>query len=180
MKRKFTTLISVFLSNFLLAETTKLSPEEITTKRVADNVLQHTSFEIVNKRTGEKWASTQGLAYSPDVQMESPYNEWEYWYGVLNIGMMQLGSAVNDKKYIDYSLHNFDFIFSNLSYFREQFEKEYDNASLFAFYRLSELDDCCAMGAALADVNQLTNKKEYSQYLTNAANYISNKQMRVN
>src|ERR1700712_4913564 len=88
-----------------------INSEELV-RRVADHVIEHTSFKFVNSKTGEKYDSTKGLASGGNIKAESTYNKWAYVNGVLTIGMMQTADVLNDKKYADYSLRNADFIFN--------------------------------------------------------------------
>ena len=44
-------------------------------RKVADNVIQNTSFKFINTTTKEKYDSTKGLASSPDVKSDSKYNK---------------------------------------------------------------------------------------------------------
>ena len=152
------------------------SPAADAIRTVADNVLKNTSFKFINKQTGETYETTQGLPYSTSVKTESPYNTWEYWNGVLSIGMIQLGQVMNEPKYIDYAKHNYNFIFSNLGYFKKQYDEKVKGASFEQFFRLGKLDDCGAMAAGLADVYLLENKKEYRDYLDKVGTYILTQQ----
>jgi len=178
MKKITTFIIGSFITTFVFAQTISPDTEEIT-RRVADYVLRNTSFKFINKETGESWNSTKNIGYSPLVRVKSLYNEWYYVNGVLNIGMVQLGKLLNDKKYADYSLHNFDFIFSNLDYFKKQYDEKVEGSSWDQYFRLSKLDDCGAMAASLTDVYQLAKKKEYFDYLNKAIHYITTKQERL-
>ncbi len=148
-------------------------------RRVANHTIQNTSFQFVNSKTGEKYASTQGLAPTADIKAESTYNKWMYVNGVLTIGMMQTAAVLNDTKYSDYSLHNFDFIFSNLAYFEAQHKAKVPRAEYGAYFGMSNLDACGAMSAGLCDVDALAHKKEYRAYLDKATEYISHKQLRL-
>src|SRR2546423_14780996 len=116
---KYCFISFLFLSFNLLAQT-KPSTEEIV-RRVADNVIANTSFQFVNTATKEKFESTKGKDTSNNVKAESRYNKWAYVNGVLTVGMMEMSKVLNDEKYSDYSLHNFDFIFSNLDYFKKMY-----------------------------------------------------------
>jgi unsaturated rhamnogalacturonyl hydrolase len=147
-------------------------------RRVADNVVQHTSFKFVNSKTGQKYDSTKGLALSADIKAESSYNKWAYVNGVLAIGMMQTAEVLNNKKYSDYSLRNADFIFSSIPYF-EQLYKAKTKPEFNSFFSMSSLDACGAMSAGLCDVDALAHKKEYKEYLERSADYISHKQLRL-
>jgi hypothetical protein len=81
------------------------APEAVM-RRVADHVLGTTSFTVINRDSGERFPSTTGLAYSRSVAVESPYNQWEYWNGVLDLAMVRMGQELHDPRYVDYSRRN--------------------------------------------------------------------------
>ncbi|MGN6180442.1 MAG: hypothetical protein ACTHNW_14745, partial [Mucilaginibacter sp.] len=112
-------LLAITYSGLAFGQT--VNSEEIV-RRVADNIVQNTSCKFVNSKTGEKYDSTNGLPPSGDIKADSKYNKWAYVNGVLTIGMMQTAQVLNDKKYSDYSLHNFNFIFSNILYFQQLYK----------------------------------------------------------
>lgn len=153
---------------------------EAVVRKVADNIIANTSFKFVNTKTNETYESTKGLASSPDIKVASKFNKWMYVNGVLTIGMIQMADVLKDKKYADYSLHNFEFIFNNLSYFETLYKVKNPRTEFGAVFNITNLDACGAMGAGLSDVNALANKPEYKAYLLRAADYISNKQLRLN
>ena len=172
-----------FLSLFLIACSATVfgqgtSTEEVI-RRVADNVIQNTSFKFINTNTKEKYDSTKGLASSPDIKADSKYNKWMYVNGVLTIGMMQTANVLNDKKYSDYSLHNFSFIFDNLGYFETLRKNKAPKVEYNAVFNISNLDACGAMSAGLFDVDALANRKDYKAYLNRSADYILTKQLRL-
>lgn len=150
------------------------------TRTVADNIIRNTSFRFIDKNTGETFSSTKNISYRQTVSVENPGNEWYYMNGVINIGMLKLAELTNDHKYADYSLRSFDFIFSNLDYFKKQYIENVPGSSFLQYFRLNKLDDCGAMSAALADVNIHARKKEYQDYLEKAADFITTKQERLN
>jgi len=148
-------------------------------RKVADNVIQNTSFKFINTTTKEKYDSTKGLASSPDIKADSKYNKWAYVNGVLAIGMMQTADALNDKKYSDYSLRNFAFIFDNLGYFEALHKAKTPKVEYGSVFNITNLDACGAMSAGLFDVNVLAKRKDYEAYLERSAAYILTKQMRL-
>jgi len=148
-------------------------------RKVADNVIQNTSFKFINTNTKEKYDSTQGLALSPDVKADSKYNKWMYVNGVLTIGMVQMADVLGDKKYSDYSQRNFAFIFDNLGYFETLRKAKAPKVEYNAVFNISNLDACGAMSAGLFDVDALANRKDYKAYLGRSADYILNKQLRL-
>lgn len=146
---------------------------------VANNVIENTSFKIINTSTGEMYESAAGLPLAESFRMESAYNDWHYWNGVLALGMIELGKVTGDEKYAAYARKNFSFIFENLAYFEKQYEQKFRKTSLNLFFRMSKLDDCGAMAAALCEVYQLSKKPEYLEYLKKAAQFIAEKELRL-
>ena len=174
MKNTMLTIFCATITGLLSAQTTT----EIT-RNVADNIIRNTSFRFIDRETGKTFSSTTNMPYNHSISVESAGNEWYYMNGVIDIAMMKLAEQTNDRKYSDYALRNFDFIFNNLPFFRKQYDEKVPESSFLQFFRLAKLDDCGAMGAALADVNMIANKKEYQDYLDKAVTYISTKQDRL-
>ena len=119
--KRLAIFLFLFSSFNLLAQT---NTEEIV-RRVADNIIQTTTFQFVNNKTGEKFASTKGKDTTNNVKAESKFNKWQYVNGVLTVGMLRVSSVLNDPKYSDYSRRNFNFIFDNLDYFKKIFDGEF-------------------------------------------------------
>lgn len=155
---------------------TASNPEDVA-RRVADYVIENTSFQFINSKTGEKFVSTNGLASNPDIKAESKFNKWFYTNGVLNIGMIQLSNVLDDNKYAGYARHTYDFIFENLVYF-ELFYKTGSKTEWNALFNMDNLDACGAMAAGLLDVG-INNRKDYRAYLDRVANYITSVQLRL-
>lgn len=147
--------------------------------RVADHIVANTSFEIIHSETGQRYTSTAGLELSPSIKVESPYNEWKYWNGVLTLGMFRLAEVLDDQQYQEYSLKNYAFIFDNLDYFEKQYAQKIKKSSFYLYFRMSRLDDCGAMAAGLCEVQQLNPKPEYQQYLERTAKFIKEEEVRL-
>lgn len=167
----------LFFSSTVLAQT-KPSTEELV-RRLADRVIDSTSFRFVDNRTGERFESTKGRDTSNFVKAQSRYNKWAYVNGVLTVGMIELSKILNDKKYSDYSRRNFDFIFDNLDYFKKMYDTKTRGVEWGAFFSMGNLDACGSMAAGLTDVNALGNRTDFRAYLDRAANYILTKQLRL-
>lgn len=177
MRKKHYLLLIAFLSSGSIFA--QESNTEAVVRKVADNIIANTSFKFVNTKTNETYTSTKGLASSPDIKVVSKYNKWMYVNGVLTIGMMQMADILQDKKYSNYSNQNFEFIFSNIGYFETLYKAKTPKTEFGGFFSMGNLDACGAMAAGLSDVNALANKADYKAYLDRAANYISNKQLRL-
>lgn len=145
---------------------------------VADNIIKNTSYAFIDLKTRKNYSSTDGVPSGATIKAQSLYNKWEYANGVMMIGMLQAASQFNEKAYKDYVFQNFDFIFRNVSYFKEHYSLR-SMPEWERFFRMGSLDDCGAMAAALADVNKDAKNKQYYEYLNKAASYILNKQVRL-
>lgn len=171
--------LSIFITLCSLSAFAQQPNTEQLIRKVADHVVNTTSFKIVNTKTGQKYESTKGLEQSPDIKADSKYNKWAYVNGVLTIGMMRTADVLGDKKYQDYSLRNFDFIFSNLPYFEQLYKAKTPKVEYGAVFNITNLDACGAMSAGLTDVNAVARNQAYSAYLERSADYISHKQLRL-
>jgi hypothetical protein len=59
---------------------------EMTVRRIADSILAGTAYRFVDVKTGGTWLTPQQYSgNAADLRIESPYNDWKYWNGVLNI-----------------------------------------------------------------------------------------------
>lgn len=174
MKRFFIPILLVSSTAFGQA----FPDAEAIVRRVADNIIQTTSFKFVNNKTGEKFESTKGKDTTNDVRADSKFNRWQYVNGVLTVGMLRLSNITNDPKYADYSRKNFSFIFDNLDYFKKMFDGGRTNVEYRPVFRIGSLDDCGSMAAGLLDVYQFDKKKEYLDYLNRVGDYIINKQLK--
>lgn len=151
---------------------------EALVRKVADRILDNTSFRFINNKTGEKFTTTKGLAPSADVKAESRYNKWMYVNGVLSVGMVQTAAVLQDKKYSDYSRKNYRFIFDNLDYFKKLYEGGEAKPEYRPVLKIGSLDDCGAMAAGLLDVYAFDPSPDYMDYLKRVGDYILNKQVK--
>src|SRR5262249_27133159 len=85
-----------------------------------------------------------------------------------------------DKRFQDYALKDFNFIFDHLAYFRAQ-AKEFgpQRAGYGRLLDMHELDDCGAIGAALIKAYDKNKDPRYRQAIDQVAAFIAQKQMRM-
>ena len=93
--------------------------------RIADRIVASTTYEFVNKQTGEVYTSLQGVKPDKNVKVKSKYLDWHYTNGVTNLALMELGDKLGTKKYEEFVLKNMTFIFrpDNQQYFKNLYEK---------------------------------------------------------
>jgi len=166
-------LLSLSINTILFAQT---NSEEIV-RKVAEHIIQTTSFQFTNNKTGEKFASTKGKDTTNNVKADSKYNKWQYVNGVLTVGMLRVADALQDQRFSDYSRKNFNFIFDNLDFFKKLFDGG-ANPEYRPVFNIRSLDDCGSMSAGLLDVYAFDKRKDYLDYLNRVGDYIINKQVK--
>ncbi len=152
---------------------------EIKLRAVAEGVLKETSFSFKDKYSGSHINLTADAPAEAELQIESRYNDWRYWNGLINIAMIKLGKVLNDSVYTNYALKNIAFDFDNYKFFQKRYKGEdkwsYPYGQLFT---MEDLDDFGAMGASVIEVYNLDKKDVYKKYIDKAADHIMNIQHR--
>jgi unsaturated rhamnogalacturonyl hydrolase len=162
---------------------------EIIARKIADRILSSTTYTFVNKKTGEVYTSLKGVELTPDVTVQSKYNQWHYTNGVTNIALMELAGAVKDRKYEEYVLKNMNFVFDadNLSYFRKLYDQAFENGGWPAvrnvnwhmIFRGKRLDDNGPMGASLIELQKKYQNDAFLNYIHETANHLNNNEPRL-
>lgn len=149
-------------------------------RAVADAVLKNVTFQFVDQRSGQRFASPDNAPADAHLSPESPFNDWRYWNGVLNIAMIKLGEVLNEPAYINFSIKNIAFSFDSYRYFEARHQSE--NKWNYPFgqqFIMEELDDCGAMGASVIEVYRRDRQDRYRSYIDQAAKHILSKQSRL-
>lgn len=179
MKRICFTFLFIFMSLSVVYGQEKPSAETVI-RRIADHVLEETTYRLIDQSTGATYTSSEGLAWSEDIRIESPYNDWKYWNGVLNLGMMEMGDILGEEKYIDFALNHMAFAFANAPFFAPHYTGQGKWSFPFAMFNvMDELDCCGAEGASCVEVYKRSPKDEYKAYIDKAAHYVLNDQAKL-
>lgn len=167
---------------------TKMSAREAAMK-IADRIVNSTTYDFVNKKTGEKYASVKNLPLDMNVKVNSKYNNWHYTNGVTNIALMELADKVGDKKYEDYVLKNMNFVFNegNLEFFKKQYDAAFKKEGWYGvrkyswhmIFRGKRLDDNGPMGASLIELQMRHPDKSFLKYVNETANHLNNAEPRL-
>jgi len=158
-------------------------------RKVADRILDETSYEFINTKTGEKYKSLKNVKITPEVKVESKYNDWHYTNGVLHIAMIELSKTLNEKKYKEFVEKNFEFVFKNVKYFDPLYKKtlredgdkwlKVRSINWHMFFRMIRLDDYGTMAASLLEVPDCMNNKNYRVYIQKAIDHLMNVETRL-
>lgn len=148
-------------------------------RNVADNIIDNSAFRIINSKTDEKYTNSRNLPIEANFRIESPYNEWRYWNGVMNIGFITLGKQLGDNEYIDYAKKNVSFVFDHDDFFKKSYDAGIRGTGMEQKFRMGLLDDCGAMGAGILAVNEIDSQERYRNYLDKASEYIMTQELRL-
>ena len=149
-------------------------------RAVANAVLRDASFLFVDRQNGQKYKSPVEAPADAKIQLESAYNDWRYWNGVLNIAMIRLGEVLRENAYRDFPVKNIAFSFDNYKYFEKKYKGEGKwNSPFSQRFIMEELDDCGAMGASVIEVSRRDPQKRYREYADQAAAHILTRQSRL-
>jgi rhamnogalacturonyl hydrolase YesR len=178
MKTILRTAACIFLISMPLISQDK-DPEEKKLRSVADAVLKDASFKFIDQYNIE-YSSALNAPAEAKLKIQSGYNDWRYWNGVLNLAMEKLGKALNDSACLRFPEKNISFCFDNYNYFERKHNSENKwNYPFGQFFIMEELDDCGAMGASLIEVYSKKKNEAYRKYIDKAAGHILEKQDRL-
>jgi rhamnogalacturonyl hydrolase YesR len=161
---------------------TKMTAKEAAIK-IADRILNSTTYEFKNTKTGEVYKTVKNLPLSTDVKVVSKYNDWHYTNGVTNIALLELADKTGNKKYNEYVLKNMNFVFNdgNLDYFRKVYDKALKEGGWSAIrsinwsmiFRGKRLDDNGPMGASLIELQMRHPNKSFLNYINQTADHLN-------
>jgi len=147
---------------------------------IAKRILKDPTLQFVDQKTGTKYSSLENIPSTALLKPESPYNDWRYWNGVLNIAMIRLSEVTGEQIYADFARRNVAFSFDSYKYFQSKHADENKwNYPFGQFFIMEELDDCGAMGASVIEVYRKDKQERYRKYIDEAANHILNMQARL-
>jgi rhamnogalacturonyl hydrolase YesR len=146
-------------------------------KKVADRIINDTTYCFKNKKNGEV-SKDPSIWEIGDMSLESGFNDWKYWNGVIHLAMHQVALLLKDETYHQYVNNNYSFAFRNLDLFQKQFEMEIPGANFHQFFRCDRLDDFGAMAAGMMEP-PLKMGAVQDRYLERVADYIQQTQDRL-
>ena len=181
------TLYAYLIFSFALLGSISLSAQtnekaKETAVKIADRILTSTTYDFVDKKTGETYTSLKGVDLRKDIKVKSKYLDWHYTNGVTNIALMELGDKLGDAKYENYVLKNMNFVFDevNQNYFRCLYDqslkqegwKAVNGVNWHMIYRNKRLDDNGPMGASLITLNRRHPAKHFQEYIDKTKHHL--------
>jgi unsaturated rhamnogalacturonyl hydrolase len=149
-------------------------------RAIASVIVTDSTFLFVDQTTGHRFASAVEAPTGAKLRLVSPFADWRYWNGVLNIGLLRLGEILHDTSYVRFPIRVVTFSFNNY----QRFEKNYKGEGKWNYpfgqrFVMEELDDCGAMGASVIDVYRQDRQDRYRSYIEQAAAHIMKRQTRL-
>jgi len=164
-------------------ETIGTSPERKETEKylrlLARYIIHNTSCQLIDSQSGAFLHNPVTEKDISTVKIQSLFNDWKYWNGVVHMAFHELSTVLDDHKYLDHVKRNYDFFFVHLPLFRKLFDSRVAGASGHQFFRMDRLDDFGAMAAGLFEVYQYDPRPEYKSYLEKCIQYIQEGQDRL-
>lgn len=173
----FGTVFSSYESSAIAQDTSRI---QAVLRLVANAIVKTTHFQFIDQRTGKRYSSPLDAPDSAKLQPDSPYADWRYWNGVLNIAMFLVGRVLKEPAFTEFPLKQLAYNFDNYPFFEKKYKGEGKwNYPFGQHFIMEELDDCGAMGASLIEVYRLDPQDRYRMYIDLAAMHISTRQSRM-
>jgi unsaturated rhamnogalacturonyl hydrolase len=149
-------------------------------RAVANAIVQDSVFSFIDQKTGRHFSSAADAPADAQLRLVSPYADWRYWNGVLNIALFRLGEVLHDESYGGFPAKNIGFSFDNFGFFEKRYHGEGKwNYPFGQRFIMEELDDCGAMGASVIEVYRRNPQDRYRSYIDQVAAHILSKQSRL-
>ncbi len=179
MQRLFT--FCILLISISSVNPQNINMDEIVIRRIADYILEHADFRFTGVSHDQVYKYTKDIPPDLDVKLSSPFGEWHYTNGVLNMAMINLSLLLNETKYFDFAIEHIAFGMDNYKFFQKRFK--HDRPHYYypfgQLWTMKELDDCGAMGASMIDVYEKVKRNDYKEYIGNTAKHITDGQDRL-
>lgn len=157
--------------------------------KIADRIIESTTYDFINKKTGEEYTTLNGVEPTKDIKVKSKYLDWHYTNGVTNLALMELGDKLNTKKYENFVYKNMSFIFdeNNQDFFKKLYEETLEKEGWLAvrsinwhmIYRNKRLDDNGPMGASLIVLNERHPSQHFQQYIEQTRQHLTESEPRL-
>lgn len=181
MKKIFKSFIStVILLSAITGQAQESLKYQESLLKIADGIVRDNIRGFVDYETGIVYNDASKLDPLKKIGFLSGYSRMYYPNSIINIAMLELGDFLNEQKYIDYSIKNYNFIFDNVKYFKGQANGRskwgYPFGEFFAF---DYLDDCGAMTASIIDIYIRKERSDAKKYIDNVAEFMQKDMYRL-
>jgi unsaturated rhamnogalacturonyl hydrolase len=173
-------LICAVVVSSQFAEAQTATDTERVLRSVANAAVTDSVFLLRDQKTGRLFTKASDAPSDASLRLVSPYSDWRYWNGVLNIALIRAGEALHEQSYIDFPIKNVAFGFDTYKWFETRHHGEPKWSYPFGQrFIIEELDDCGAMGASVIEVYRRDRQERYREYIDQAATHILSRQTRL-
>ena len=167
---------------FYSTETKGLPPDKQKTEQVlrniANRIIKFTTFRLAEPaektfHPGEK------DSFSEELIMESGYNDWKYWNGVILSAFKRLSETIEDDTFTKFGEQWYEFAEKCLPPLEKYYQNVTDKGPFHQYFRLDRLDDFGAMVCGLLDVYDNNPPASWNAYLNRVDDYLMNEQDRL-
>src|SRR6185295_15348073 len=89
--------------------------------RIREYFVRSTPYRLVDTATNQPLTNLATPTRTAGIDLSSgEFNDWTYSMGVVLAGMLHATDVTGDTRFEEYTRKNFDFIFTNLEFFRRQ------------------------------------------------------------
>jgi unsaturated rhamnogalacturonyl hydrolase len=171
--------ICISLAVMYTANAQSINNDEAIVRKVADYVLDHTEFAFEGYYNGKTYANSKDIPDTVKVKL-SPFVNWGYPNGVLNMAMLNLSAYLKELKYANFAIQHIDFGFANYKPFEERNRLSQNLHYPFRqITTIKELDDCGAIGASIIEISNQKKATAYREFIDKTAKHITEVQERL-
>lgn len=180
MKKKLIIALTLVVSLSLQVRA-QVTEDETIVKKVADYILSKAEFAFEDRASRRTFTKTSDIPKDTEVVFKTPYGEWHYTNGVINMAMLQLAEFTGDRRYAQYALDHVAFGFDNYRYFQGVFkhDRPHHRFPFGQLWTMEELDDYGAMSASILEVYKHEPRAAYKEYVENGIKRLSYGQVRL-
>jgi Predicted unsaturated glucuronyl hydrolase involved in regulation of bacterial surface properties, and related proteins len=162
------------------AATTVTLTDEQYVRALADFILSQPVDEYVSRADVKIYTAAKDIPEGVDVRYKTPFSEWHYSNGVINIAMLKAGDFLKESRFTQYAKSHVERGFRDGPIFQARFKGGRHVGYPFGqWFTFGELDDCGAMGASVIEIYNMDKKAEYMRYINDAAKHIMENQQRL-
>lgn len=149
-------------------------------RRVADYIISSAEFAFVDEQ-GKVYVKAGDIPEGVEANFKTPYGEWHYTNGVVNMAMLNLADFTGDQRYAQYAKDHVAFGFANYAEFQRRFkgDRPHHRFPFGQLWTMQELDDFGAMSASILEVYKSVPDEAYKEYVTRGAKRLSEGQVRL-
>ncbi len=181
MRHRYFQKLGIFMGLLTVGSGASAQEDDLAVvRRVADYILSKAEFAFVDEQ-GKTYAKAEDIPQDVEVKFKTPYGEWHYTNGVVNMAMLDLADFTGDQRYAQYAKDHVAFGFANYAAFQQRFKNDrpHHHFPFGQLWTMHELDDFGAMSASILEVYKSVPDEAYKDYVNRGIKRLSEGQVRL-